>query len=99
MIVLKASQDKVLAILQSVSGIVERRHPAYEDGYGAWAMSVLEGRVAVVFPTLYTLFFSEYKPSSPTDKHSAMAKKKNAPGVNLSRFSYFESKVNGRNAP
>ncbi|MBH2044717.1 MAG: DNA polymerase III subunit beta, partial [Comamonadaceae bacterium] len=26
MIVLKATQDKVLAVLQSVSGIVERRH-------------------------------------------------------------------------
>ncbi len=26
MIVLKATQDKVLAVLQSVAGIVERRH-------------------------------------------------------------------------
>lgn len=99
MIVLKETQDKVLAILQSVSGLVERRHPAYEEGYGAWAMSVLEGRVAVAIPILYTIFLSVYKPSCATDKHSAMAKKKNAPGVNLTRFSYFESKVNGRNAP
>jgi hypothetical protein len=99
MIVLKATQDKVLAVLQSVAGIVERRHtlpilanvlvrrtPHFD------VMELEMSPAAVELPTrhsaeVFTLF------SRP------VAKLKQALVLNLPRTSYFSSKVNGRNAP
>ena len=97
MIVLKATQDKVLAVLQSVAGIVERRHtlPIFAN--------VLIRRTAQWGPLL-----SETSDPEVPDRHSAevftsfiqpMAKLKHALVLNLPRTSYFSSKVNGRNAP
>ncbi|KQO26381.1 hypothetical protein ASF11_01340 [Acidovorax sp. Leaf76] len=99
MIVLKATQDKVLAVLQSVAGIVERRHtlpilanvlirrtPHFD------VMELEMCPAAVELPArhsaeVFTLF------SRP------IAKLKQALVLNLPRTSYFSSKVNGRNAP
>lgn len=99
MIVLKATQDKVLAVLQSVAGIVERRHtlpilanvlirrtPHFD------VMELEMCPAAVEVPArhsaeVFTLF------SRPA------AKLKQALVPNLPRTSYFSSKVNGRNAP
>ncbi len=97
MIVLKATQDKVLAVLQSVSGIVERRQtlPILANAltrrtaqFGFMELDI--DPLALGAPTrhsaeIFTLF------SRPNAKQAL--------ALNLPRTSYFSSKVNGRNAP
>jgi len=99
MIVLKATQDKVLAVLQSVAGIVERRHTL------PILANVLCRRTASF--GFMELDISPSALEAPA-RHSAevfalfsrpMTKLKQALALNLPRTSYFSSKVNGRNAP
>jgi len=99
MIVLKATQDKVLAVLQSVAGIVERRH----------TLPIL-ANVLIRQTAHFDFMELEMCPpvlDAPT-RHGAevftlfsrpMVKLKQALALNLPRISYFSSKVNGRNAP
>jgi hypothetical protein len=99
MIVLKATQDKVLAVLQSVAGIMERRHtlpilanvlirrPAH---FGFMELEICESTLEAPARHSAEVFTSFSRP---------MAKLKQALVLNLPRTSYFSSKVNGRNAP
>lgn len=99
MIVLKATQDKVLAVLQSVAGIVERRH----------TLPILVN-VLIRRTPQFDVMELEMCPAADelSARHSAevftlfsrpIAKLKQALVLNLPRTSYFSSKVNGRNAP
>lgn len=99
MIVLKATQEKVLAVLQSVAGIVERRH----------TLPIL-ANVLIRRTAHFDFMELEMCPTAVEvpARHSAevftlfsrpMVKLKQALALNLPRTSYFSSKVNGRNAP
>ena len=89
MIVLKATQDKILAVLQTVAGIVERRHTL------PILANVLIRRTTHVDP-----FRSESCLSARQNAEALpMTKLRQAFVLCLPRTSYFSSKVNGRNAP
>ena len=99
MIVLKATQDKVLAVLQSLAGVVERRH----------TLPIL-ANVLIRRTAHFEFMELEMCPAAVEvpARHSAevftlfsrpVAKLKQALVLNLPRTSYFGSKVNGRNAP
>lgn len=99
MIVLKATQDKVLVILQSLSGIVERRHairflgrmPLSPDGDGTslWA-KIFQPGLRLLTRTLRKA--AHLSPMQmPERKHSLV--------LDRPPTFYFGSKVNGRNAP
>lgn len=99
MIVLKSTQEMVLAILQSVSGIVERRHaipflgrmPLRSDvgEMSLWAGFFQPG-LKLLTRTLRNTAILSTRPV-PQRRHSLV--------LDLPPSSYFGSKVNGRNAP
>jgi len=98
MIVLKATQDKVLAVLQSVAGILERRRPPTL----ANVLIRRTGQLDTLIPEICVSaleVLARHSVEALTSFVSSVAKLKHALGLNLPRTSYFSSKVNGRNAP
>jgi hypothetical protein len=92
MIVLKCTQDKLLSVLQSVSGIVERRHalPLFQN--------VLVRGLASATPNFVSLLRSlTSAPRTPKKFHLQVANQTEPLNQNMGFFS--AQKLNMRNAP
>ena len=99
MIVLKAAQDKVLVVLQSLVDIVERRHtlPILANVLIRRRAHFGTMEQSICAPDLDAP--ARHSAEGHTSLSHPMAKLKQALALNLPRTSYFSSKVNGRNAP
>ena len=112
MIVLKATQDQILSVLQSIAGIVERRHTLpilakvllrNADGEGARLVGVyVPNKIARAAATLFRPVCSQLQ-RVPATGHFVMGLKSFRQGLiaigrNLVGF-FSSSKANLRNAP
>ncbi len=98
MIVLKATQDKVIAVLQSVAGIVERRHTLPILANVLIRRSPSNPLQLDICPLAREASVCHSTEVFPLGVR-IMTKLKRALVMSLPRTSYFGSKVNGRNAP